>query len=28
LVAPHTNLALPTLFTFRGTNPATLAYEN
>jgi WD40 repeat protein len=28
MVPPNTNLALPTLFTFDGTNPATLAYEN
>jgi hypothetical protein len=28
MVPPNTNLALPTLFTFGGTNPATLAYEN
>jgi hypothetical protein len=28
IVPPNTNLALPTLFTFGGTNPATLAYEN
>jgi hypothetical protein len=27
LVPPNTKLQLPTLFTFGGTNPTTLAYE-